>query len=115
MASNDLDMETLTTQAELDELVKRSNTEPVILYKHSVTCPISARAQEQVVELKHDIPSYAVVVQYARDLSQKVEDEFGIEHETPQVIIVKGGKAVADFSHANITTKDVREAVEQAG
>ena len=114
MASNDLAMETLTTQAELDSLVERSNTEPVILYKHSVTCPVSARAQEQVVELKHDIPTYAVVVQYARDLSEKVAEMFDIEHETPQAIIIKDGKPVADFSHAHITTKAVREAVEQA-
>ena len=114
MASGDLSMETLTTQEALNDLVERSNSEPVILYKHSVVCPVSARAQEQVVELKHDIPTYAVVVQYARDISEQVAETFDIKHETPQVIIVKEGKPVADFSHANITTKAVRDAVEQA-
>ena len=66
----------------------------MVLYKHSATCPFAARAQEQVAEVKHDVEAYAVVVQYAKDLSRAIAERTGVEHASPQAIVLVDGKPI---------------------
>lgn len=107
-------METLQSKEELQAWLERSNKEAVILYKHSATCPFSARAQIDVAELKHDFPVATVVVQYARDVSEAAVEQLGVKHETPQVIIVRHEKAHTELAHANISKDAIRAAMQVA-
>lgn len=93
---------------ELRELLTRSESEPVILFKHSLTCPISARAYRQMSEL--DTPVALVVVQEARAVSREVEQLTGVQHESPQVIILRRGQPVWHASHFDITADTVAQA-----
>ncbi|HEY0006099.1 MAG TPA: bacillithiol system redox-active protein YtxJ [Pyrinomonadaceae bacterium] len=95
----------------LEELLSRSHSEPVIIFKHSTTCPISAAAYTQMSKLDREIA--LVVVQRARDVSREVEARTGIEHESPQTIILRNGKAVWSASHWSIKTDVVAEALQQ--
>ena len=95
-------------------MLEHSGREPVVLYKHSASCPVSARAQEQMAHIKHDLPVYALTVQYARDLSQHAAQTLGVTHETPQAIVLKDGAAQQDFSHGKIKSDTVSEAVTKA-
>ncbi|PYS47758.1 MAG: hypothetical protein DMF68_15210 [Acidobacteria bacterium] len=54
----------------LNQLLTRSHKEPVILFKHSTTCPISANAYKQMSQVKSDVS--LVVVQRARDVSNEI-------------------------------------------
>lgn len=103
-------METLQNQDDLEAMLARSEEETVVLYKHSATCPVSARAQEQVVPLKHEMPVYSVVVQYAREVSEAAAKALDVTHHTPQVIVVRNREAQKHFSHEGIATEVVREA-----
>ena len=103
-------METLQNKDDLEKMLERSEGETVVLYKHSATCPVSARAQEQVVPLKHEMAVYSVVVQYARDVSQAAAETLDVTHHTPQVIVIKDREAVKHYSHEGISTDVVREA-----
>ena len=47
-----------------------------------------------------------------KNLSQKVADDFNVEHESPQVILIKNGKCVYDESHSGISMDEI---AEQAG
>src|ERR687884_1617780 len=94
----------------VDELLARSFSEPVIIFKHSSTCPISAGAYREMSRLNHEIA--LVVVQRARDVSREVEARTGIQHESPQAIILRNGKPVWSASHWSIRTDAVTEAVE---
>ena len=87
-------MKTLHSSEELRAALRESHDHPVVLYKHSATCPFAARAQEQVAEAKHDVTVYGVVVQYARELSAEVAEATGVEHATPQAIVLRDGQAV---------------------
>lgn len=100
---------TLRTQDDVDAALKRSYQEPVFLYKHSSTCPFNARAQGEVVKLKHDKPIYGLVVQYVKELSTGLADTLGVEHETPQVILLKDGRAAGVLSHSDITADAMLE------
>jgi len=72
-----------------------------IIFKHSNACPVSAKAKVEMDGLKEEI--VLVVVQEQRDLSNKIAEEFDIKHESPQVILVKDGKAVKVFNHFDVT------------
>ena len=108
------DMKVLHTQEDYDEMLEHSKREPVILYKHSASCPISARAQEQVALVKHDLPVYTLTVQYARELSKQAAEDLGVTHQTPQAIILKNGEPKSDFSHGKVTSESLSEAVAAA-
>ncbi len=84
----------LHTRADLDAALAKSHDHPIVLFKHSATCPFSARAQEQVAEAKHQADVYGIVVQYCEDLSEAIADKTGVEHASPQAIVVAAGKPI---------------------
>jgi bacillithiol system protein YtxJ len=103
----------VTDAATLEELFARSKDAPVVLFKHSTTCPISARAHRQMSQLSRDAVGDValVVVQTARPVSEEIARRTGVVHHSPQAIILRGGKAVWDASHFDITTDAVERAV----
>jgi bacillithiol system protein YtxJ len=99
--------------AALEELFARSHNEPVLLFKHSDACPISARAYRQMEEVK--TPVSIVVVQQSRDLSREVAERTGVRHETPQALVLRNGRVVWNASHFDITADVVEQAVRENG
>lgn len=51
----------------------------------------------------------------SRSLSLHLAQHFGIDHASPQVILIKDGKPVFDTSHNRITGKTIEEAMQDAG
>jgi bacillithiol system protein YtxJ len=105
----------ITDAGEFDALLARSHDAPVILFKHSTTCPISASAHRQMAELSKEVAGRIslVVVQRARELSRRVAEQTGIRHESPQAIILRNGQAVWSASHFDITAEAVAQAVRK--
>ncbi len=99
------------TQA-FDELADRSEERPVVIFKHSLTCPISATAYEQMAEFDGEVA--LVEVQRARELSAEIESRLGVAHESPQAIVLHHGQVVWKASHFKITADAVAEAVRAA-
>ena len=52
-----------------------------------------------------------VVVQRARAVSNLVEDETGVRHESPQAILMADGRVAWAASHAEVTAQAIRAAV----
>src|SRR6201995_2143294 len=94
-----------------EQLCERSNEEPVLLFKHSETCPISARAYREMRGVKS--PVSIVVVQKNRDVSREVESRTGVRHESPQALVLRGGKAVWSATHFDVTADAVEEALRE--
>ena len=103
----------VTDSASLAELSDRSKEQPVVIFKHSLTCPISAGAYEQMAEFEGEVA--LVEVQRARELSAEIENRLGVAHESPQVIVLSNGQVVWNASHFDITADAVGEAVRKAG
>lgn len=112
----DLTFHQVSTDAELDKAYAASMEKPVVLFKHSATCPISSMARRRIKHLQdaNDPPVYEVVVQSARSLSQKLAEDLGIRHESPQVILLHKQSPVYDTSHHLINVEDIRDAAAQA-
>ena len=95
----------------LEDLLARSHNEPVILFKHSSMCPISSAAYAEMKRVPNDVS--LVVVQQARDLSREIEARTGIQHESPQAIILRNGRAVWNASHWSIKADAIEDAFRQ--
>ncbi len=101
----------LTDAEALDELFQLSHTRPVILFKHSSTCPISSAAYSEMSNYAGDVA--LVVVQRARDISREIEARTGVRHESPQAIVLRDGQAVWNASHWNVRAGEVARAVRE--
>ena len=91
----------------LEELFRESHDKPVVLFKHSVTCPISAGVYQEISRVSADIN--LVVVQSARQISMAIAEKTGVRHESPQAIILKNGEPVYHASHFDVTADEVQK------
>ncbi|GAB5520701.1 MAG: bacillithiol system redox-active protein YtxJ [Rhodothermales bacterium] len=105
----------LSSEEELTDAVLRSNGEPIILFKHSATCGISAGANSSMAELSEatDPPIYRLIVQESRGLSNTIAERFEVRHESPQVLVLVEGEVVFHTSHYRITAERLRDTVKR--
>lgn len=102
----------------LDELLAGSHERPLLLFKHSRSCGTSFEALDEILAHRAeraDRVRYAMVtVQHDRDLSNAIATRFNIRHETPQVILVRGGHVVWTASHFRINGRALDQALAMA-
>ncbi|TVZ28015.1 bacillithiol system protein YtxJ [Gillisia sp. Hel_I_86] len=102
----------LTQIETLEEIAKDSFNQPIAILKHSTSCGISRmvlRQFEQNYNLDPDsIKLYFLDLLRYRDISNKIASRFNVPHESPQLIMIKDGKAVYDASHSAITIEKLK-------
>ena len=96
----------------LDDFVAKLDGAPGVLFKHSDSCGVSARAYSEMSRLPY--PIGLVVVQNARSVSDEIEKRWQVSHETPQVLIVRGGTVLWNASHFQVKAADVESALNEA-
>ncbi|MGB3617568.1 MAG: bacillithiol system redox-active protein YtxJ [Catalinimonas sp.] len=108
----------LTSTDTLAELTATSNDRPVLIYKHSTRCPISAAALGRI-EHQWDAgdppaldPYYLDLIAH-RDVSGAVTETYGIPHESPQALLLHGGKVVFHSSHSAISLDEISTKVKE--
>ena len=102
----------ITTIEALDDFITKANGSAAMLFKHSNLCGVSSRAYREMETLT--TPVGLVVVQNARNVSNEIEKRWGIDHETPQVLIVRGEEVAWNASHFDIKAAAVSSALEAA-
>jgi bacillithiol system protein YtxJ len=108
------DIERISEPESVGELLERSKQRPVWIFKHSLTCGTSAAARrryEQYAGSAKDADFALLEVQKARPLSQAVADATGVRHQSPQAILLRGGRAVWHSSHGAITADAMQKAL----
>jgi bacillithiol system protein YtxJ len=105
----------LTSVEELKQVITESNDKPVLLFKHSLTCPISARAFRELQTFLDGADAQLgytlITVQKARPVSNEAASTLGVKHETPQAILIRNGREVWNASHFDITADSLRRAI----
>ena len=107
---------------ELDEAIAASHLQPVLLFKHSYSCGISAEALDELralvgsgVDAGPAGVRYALVtVQTHREVSNAIAARLGVRHETPQAILVCGGKPLWSASHFRVNAGELEKALRQS-
>lgn len=102
---------TFTSVNVLADLEAAAAAGPAIVYLHDPWCPVSARAKRELARVGGEM--LLVDVNAHPNLSREVEAWTGVRHESPQVIVLAGGKPVWDGSHYAITRDAVSRATEQ--
>ena len=98
----------LTDLGQLNEIVEVSNEKLVLIFKHSTRCSISRYALKQFENEfafgDKIIPYFLDLIEH-RDVSNEIAQRFGVIHQSPQIILIKEGKAIYDTSHESIEAK----------
>ncbi|QTE23393.1 bacillithiol system redox-active protein YtxJ [Polaribacter cellanae] len=101
----------LTSLEQLETIKKESETESVLIFKHSTRCGISSMVIKQFEKLfseEHkNLKVYYLDLLNYRDISDEVGYSFQVMHQSPQLIVVRNGVSVYDASHYEITQTDL--------
>lgn len=73
--------------------------EDCLVFKHSTQCPVSKHAANAVRAADLPLPLYWVNVIEQRPLSTWIAEHFGVIHESPQLLLIRGGKVQQSWSH----------------
>lgn len=96
----------LTDLGELNEIINESTEKPVAIFKHSTTCGISRMAwnlfQKNYNISEDQMSFYYLDLLNYRAISNEIASRFDVVHQSPQLIVIKDGKAVYNVSHENI-------------
>jgi bacillithiol system protein YtxJ len=101
----------LTNLAQLNDIENMSNVKPIVIFKHSTRCSISRFALKQFereYDLDETVDTFFLDLIEHRDVSNEIANKFGVYHESPQLILIKNGKAVYDVSHSDISTEALK-------
>lgn len=114
-----MDIIELESERQWLNVLASSEETPVLVFKHSTRCPISAEAHDEFLRYLSDDPNpevdYALVlVVESRPVSNLIADTLNVRHESPQALLVKGRKAIWHASHGQITKRVLREALKPA-
>ncbi|GAB3804455.1 bacillithiol system redox-active protein YtxJ [Virgibacillus kimchii] len=100
---------------EWEQVWEGSTEKPVLLFKHSTTCPISARAHEQYQQFlesaDRNMDSYLVKVIEDRPVSNQIAEETKVKHESPQLFLIRDKEVLWHTSHSEITVENIEEAI----
>jgi len=86
--------------------------ETALVFKHSTRCPISANARREMDALVsggEPVPVYMVDVNGQREVSDYLAERTGGTHPSPQVVVLRGGRADWHADRFDITAQSVRE------
>jgi bacillithiol system protein YtxJ len=104
----------LTNLAQLNDIESMSNVKPIVIFKHSTRCSISRFALKQFeseYDLDENVDAFFLDLIEHRDVSNEIASKFGVYHESPQLILIKNGKAVYDVSHSDINAEALKNKV----
>ena len=101
----------LTSSEQLKEAIQSSDEHPVILFKHSTRCSISSMAKSRFesnwnTELTN-VSIYYLDLIANRHISNEIAELTGIEHQSPQAIVLKNKEVIYDASHSEISAKAI--------
>lgn len=93
----------------------RSMNGPILIYKHSTSCLISARALKQLKTFQRveagKIDCYMVNVIENRGISNEIAKYTNVPHKSPQILLIDKQQMVWNSSHWKITEHHIRQAV----
>jgi bacillithiol system protein YtxJ len=104
---------TMSEESQIQEIVDASHEKPQLIFKHSTRCSISSMAKsrlEREWNLDNVQPWYLDLIAY-RNVSNAIASQLGIDHQSPQAILLKDGEVVHDSSHNSISVSNISKHV----
>lgn len=100
----------IKSEDDLKIAIDNSYAYKVAIFKHSTSCFISKTVlrnfekEMESLENTDDIAElYFLDLLAYRPLSNKIAEDLGVRHESPQLLVVENGKVINNASHQNIS------------
>ena len=90
----------------LQDLIKLSYSEKVLIFKHSTRCSISTMSKNRLESIGEDSKiknCFLLDIIKYRETSCKIESDFKVIHESPQLLIIQNGECIYNASHNEIS------------
>ncbi|TAG59183.1 MAG: bacillithiol system redox-active protein YtxJ [Cytophagales bacterium] len=97
----------LESENQINEIIIESFSQTVLIFKHSTRCSISDSAKNRLERQWIEEKSNNAIIYYLdliafRSVSNAISEKFDIEHQSPQVLVIKNEKCIYNASHLNI-------------
>ncbi|GEN74536.1 bacillithiol system redox-active protein YtxJ [Chryseobacterium hagamense] len=97
----------IESEEDLQKAIESSSDHKIAIFKHSTSCFISKTVlrnfEKEVAGLEHEAELYYLDLLAHRPLSNKIAEDLGVTHQSPQLIVIENGKAVNNASHQSIS------------
>jgi bacillithiol system protein YtxJ len=87
------------------DAIQSSYEEVILIFKHSTRCSISSMALNRMEDTENktiDRCYYLDLLSF-REISNRIESDFNVKHQSPQILVIKNGKCIFHTSHSNIS------------
>lgn len=109
----------LASIAEVEDVIEQSQLVPCLIFKHSTRCSISSFAKSRLERdwgfTEEQLPAFYLDLISNRDVSNFVSAHFGVDHESPQVLMIHKGHCVYDTSHLDISVEQLQNQIRSIG
>lgn len=101
----------LASEEQLAEIKQHSSQRPQVIFKHSTRCSISSMAKSRLERAvaAQDVDFYYLDLIKYRSISNRIAEDFSVNHESPQVLLIKNGACIYDESHSGISMDEIDE------
>lgn len=101
----------IDSDEQITDIIQKSQEIPVVVFKHSTRCSISAMALNRLERQVQPVNTEFFLLDLIRfrNLSNKIADIFKVHHESPQVLIIHKGTCIYDESHNGISMDEIKE------
>ena len=110
-----MDWNKLQEVDQLPDLIQESAEKNILIFKFSTRCSISRTAFDRLERSwgndDHNIKLYFLDLIAHRAVSNLVAQQFDVEHESPQVLLIRNGKSFYHRSHFEIDSEKIKEAL----
>ncbi|CAM3988819.1 bacillithiol system redox-active protein YtxJ [Flavobacterium branchiophilum] len=95
----------LENLTQLEQIKQESFEKKMLVFKHSTRCIVSKMALKQFEKdfnLDNSITPYFLDLIANRHISNQIAEDYSVEHQSPQIILIENGKAIFNASHSEI-------------
>jgi bacillithiol system protein YtxJ len=103
----------LENESQLQQIEDESKTQRILIFKHSTRCSISSAALARIErnwngqEMAGIKPYYLDLIAF-RKISSKIAEQFQIEHQSPQVLVIENNSCIYNESHYGIMYEEIK-------
>jgi bacillithiol system protein YtxJ len=98
---------------QLDEIKQESTEKTILIFKHSTRCNISRASLDRLERKWNDsemqnVKPYFLDLLNFREISNLISQQFNVEHESPQILLINQGQVILDQSHFSIDYDQIK-------
>lgn len=111
-----MNWKTITSEADLNEIIELSKSTSCMIYKHSTRCSMSDMMKFIIEEewefAAEEVQPYFLDILAYKSLAAKIADDFQVYHQSPQVLLIQNGECTFDEDHRDISVEELKEHLE---